>query len=54
MSTIRIHLHPVEAEMLKEVQKVNRRYRDLETLLLGLIRDEYHKTPKGRSSNGAS
>jgi len=54
MSTIRIHLHPVEAEMLKEVQKVNRRYRDLETLLLGLIRDEYAKTPKGRSSKRAS
>ena len=48
MSTIRIHLHPVEAEMLKEVQKVNRRYRDLEALLLGLIREEYSKTPKGR------
>ena len=48
MSTIRIHLHPVEAEMLKEVQKVNRRYRDLETLLLGLIRDEYSKIPKGK------
>ena len=48
MSTIRIHLHPVEPEMLKEVQKVNRRYRDLEALLLGLIREEYSKTPKGR------
>jgi len=54
MSTIRIHLHPVEAEMLKEVQKVNRRFRDIDTLLLGLIRDEYAKTPKGRSSRGAS
>jgi hypothetical protein len=54
MSTIRIHLHPVEAEMLKEVQKVNRRFRDIDTLLLGLIRDEYAKTPKGRSSKGAS
>jgi hypothetical protein len=49
MSTIRIHLHPVEAEMLKEVQKVNRRFRDIESLLLGLIRDEYSKTPKGKS-----
>jgi len=49
MSTIRIHLHPVEAEMLKEVQKVNRRYRDLETLLLGQIREEYAKTPKGKA-----
>jgi len=54
MSTIRIHLHPVEAEMLKEVQKVNRRFRDIDTLLLGLIRYEYAKTPKGRSSRGAS
>jgi hypothetical protein len=49
MSTIRIHLHPVEAEMLKEVQKVNRRYRDLESLLLGLIREEYAKPPKGKT-----
>lgn len=54
MSTIRIHLHSVEAEMLKEVQKVNRRFRDIDTLLLGLIREEYAKTPKGRSSRGAS
>ena len=54
MSTIRIHLHPVEAEMLKEVQKVNRRFRDIDALLLGLIREEYAKTPKGRSSRGAS
>jgi hypothetical protein len=52
MSTIRIHLHPVEAEMLKEVQKVNRRFRDIESLLLGLIRDEYAKTPKGKSQGG--
>ena len=49
VKTIKIHLHPVEAEMLKEVQKGNRRFRDMETLLLGLIRDEYAKTPAGRS-----
>jgi len=54
MSTIRIHLHPVEAEMLREVQKVNRRFRDIETLLLGLIHSEYEKTPKGRSKRGTS
>jgi hypothetical protein len=54
MSTIRIHLHPVEAEMLKEVQKVNRRFRDIDTLLLGLIREEYATTPRGRSSKGVS
>lgn len=50
MKTIRIHLHPVEEAMLLEVQKGNRRYRDLEALLLGLIRDEYAKTPKGRQT----
>jgi hypothetical protein len=49
MKTIRIHLHPVEEAMLLEVQKGNRRYRDLEALLLGLIREEYAKTPKGKS-----
>ena len=49
MKTIRVHLHPVEEAMLIEVQKVNRRFRDIETLLLGQIREEYAKTPKGRS-----
>lgn len=49
MKTIRIHLHPVEEAMLVEVQKVNRRYRDLETLLHGQIREEYAKTPKGKA-----
>ncbi len=49
MKTIRIHLHPVEQAMLLEVQRVNRRYRDLETLLLGQIREEYAKTPKGKA-----
>ena len=49
MKTIRVHLLPVEEAMLIEVQKVNRRFRDIETLLLGQIREEYAKTPKGRS-----
>jgi len=49
MKTIRVQLHPVEEAMLIEVQKVNRRFRDIETLLLGQIREEYAKTPKGRS-----
>jgi hypothetical protein len=40
--------------MLKEAQKTNPRYKDLETLLLGLIRVEYAKITKGRSSSGAS
>ena len=49
MKTIRIHLHPVEEAMLIEVQKVNRRFKDLDALLLRQIREEYAKTPKGRS-----
>jgi hypothetical protein len=39
--------------MLLEVQKVNRRFRDIETLLLGQIREEYAKTPKGRSKEAS-
>jgi len=50
MKTIRIHLHPVEEAMLVEVQKRNKRYRDIEFLLLGLIRDEYAKTQKAKST----
>ena len=49
MKTVRIHLHPVEEAMLVEVQKSNKRYRDIETLLLGQIREEYAKTPKGKA-----
>jgi len=49
MKTIRVHLHPVEEAMLVEVQKSNKRFRDIESLLLGLIRDEYVKTPKGKA-----
>ena len=49
MTTIRIHLDPVEEGMLKEVQKINRRYRDMESVLLSLIREEYAKTPKGKA-----
>jgi len=48
MSTIRIHLHPVEAEMLKEVQKVNQRFRNIESYILDQIRHEYEKTPNGK------
>lgn len=50
MKTIRIHLHPVEEAMLVEVQKSNKRYRDIESMLLGLIRDEYAKMQKAKST----
>jgi hypothetical protein len=48
MITIRIHLLPVEEEMLKEVQKANRRFRNIESYLLDQIRQEYEKTPNGK------
>ena len=54
MKTIRIHLHPVEEAMLVEVQKSNKRYRDIEFLLLGQIREEYAKTSKSRSQGRLS
>ena len=50
MKTITIRLPDVEAAMLVEVQKVNRAYRDLQGLLVSQIRQEYAKTPKGRTS----
>jgi hypothetical protein len=49
MKTIRFHLHPVEEAILVEVQKRNKRYRDIESLLLGQIHEEYAKTPKGKA-----
>jgi hypothetical protein len=36
--------------MLVEVQKVNKAYKDLQSLLLKQIRQEYAKTPKGRAA----
>jgi hypothetical protein len=36
--------------MLVEVQKVNKAYKDLQSLLLNQIRQEYAKTPKGRAA----
>jgi hypothetical protein len=50
MMNIRFHLNPFEEAMLVEVQKSNKRYRDIEFLLLGLIRDEYAKTQKAKST----
>ena len=44
MKTIIIRLPDVEAAMLLEVQKVNRAYTDLQSLLLQQIRQEYQKT----------
>jgi hypothetical protein len=36
--------------MLLEVGKVNKAYRDLQSLLVNQIQQEYAKTPKGRAA----
>ena len=41
MKTIAIRLHDVEAAMLVEVQKKNRRFKDKQMLLRQLIQDAY-------------
>ena len=50
MKTITIRLPDVEAAMLLEVQKVNRAYRDLQSLLIGQIRQQYVNLLKKRVS----
>lgn len=44
MKTITIRLPDVEAAMLVEVQRVNKRYRDLKKILVELIHVEYGKS----------
>ena len=43
MKLIRIRLNAVEEQMLKEVQKRNQVYKDLEALLKQQIKAEYQK-----------
>ncbi len=43
MKLIQIRLNAVEEQMLKEVQKRNKSYKDLETLLKQQIKTEYRK-----------
>jgi hypothetical protein len=50
VKTIIIRLPDVEAAMLLEVGKVNKAYRDLQSLLVNQIQQEYAKTPKGRAA----
>jgi hypothetical protein len=50
MKTITIRLPDVEAAMLLEVGKVNKAYRDLQSLLVNQIQQEYAKTPKVRAT----
>ena len=48
MKTITMRIPSVEAAMLIELQKTNKSFRDLQKLLLDLIREEYSKTSQGR------
>jgi hypothetical protein len=43
MKTITLRIPPVEAAMLQELQKSHREFRNLEALVLGLIREVYGK-----------
>ncbi len=43
MKTLTLRIPDVEAAMMVEVQKSNKSFRDLQGLLLGLIREEYGK-----------
>jgi len=43
MKVIQIRLNAVEEQMLKEVQKRNKVYKDLEAHLKQLIKSEYRK-----------
>ena len=50
MKTITMRIPAVEAAMLVELQKINKSFRDLQKLLLDLIREEYSKTSQGRGA----
>ena len=43
MKTITLRIPSVEAAMLLELQKTHKQFRNLEMLVLGLIREEYGK-----------
>ena len=43
MKTITLRIPPVEAAMLQELQKTYKQFRNLEALVLGLIREVYGK-----------
>ena len=43
MKTITLRIPPVEAAMLQDLQKTHKQFRNLEVLVLGLIREGYGK-----------
>ena len=44
MKTITLRIPPVEAAMLQDLQKTHKQFRNLEVLVLGLIREVYGKS----------
>ena len=43
MKTITLRIPAVEAAMLQGLQKTHKQFRNLEALVLGLVREEYGK-----------
>jgi hypothetical protein len=43
MKTITLRIPSVEAAMLQELQRTHKQFRNLEAVVLGLIREEYGK-----------
>ena len=43
MKTITLRIPAVEAAMLQDLQKTHKQFRNLEALVIGLIRVEYEK-----------
>jgi hypothetical protein len=41
VKTLTLRIPPVEAAMLQDLQKTHKQYRNLEALVLGLIREQY-------------
>jgi hypothetical protein len=44
MKTITLRIPPVEAAILQELQKTHKQFRNLEALVLGLVREVYGKS----------
>ncbi|QNJ26880.1 hypothetical protein SynSYN20_02564 [Synechococcus sp. SYN20] len=54
MKTMTLRIPAVEEAMLVELQKTNKSFRDMQTLLLDLIRQKYSKTAQGRGQSNVS
>lgn len=50
MKNITLRIPPVEEAMLQDLQNTQKAFRNLEALVLGLIREEYNKTAQGRAA----